>query len=259
MDDKNIITVPGLVLKEYRLNEADELVTILTADMGRVTVLARGVKKITSKRSPGLKLFAYSDFEFEKKGEKLSFVDSSPIAFFENIVNDLDVFAIASYICEVACECSVENISEDMLLRLCLNCLFALDKRLKSAHVIKAVFELKAACLLGFMPNVEYCVISGKKIPDGAKNLAFSATEGGFITEECFEEAQNNIPDCFYVPGNVFSVFRRVVNSDQKKMLSFELDDASLRQFCSVCQSYFLEKTEKRFNSLSFYKKKLKN
>ena len=43
-DENGVIVTDGLVLREITLNENDRLLTVLTGEYGRMTVLARGVK-----------------------------------------------------------------------------------------------------------------------------------------------------------------------------------------------------------------------
>lgn len=50
-------TVNGIVIKRSSLNEADRLITLFTSQIGKVTTLAKGVRKITSKRLGSLELF----------------------------------------------------------------------------------------------------------------------------------------------------------------------------------------------------------
>ena len=52
----------GIILKRTSLGEADRLVTILTRHHGKLKILAKGVRRITSKRAPSLELFNHSSF-----------------------------------------------------------------------------------------------------------------------------------------------------------------------------------------------------
>lgn len=56
----------GIVLKRRNYGEADRLVTILTRDYGKVTVLAKGVRKINSKRSGSIEPGTKADFQVIK-------------------------------------------------------------------------------------------------------------------------------------------------------------------------------------------------
>ncbi len=48
----------GVVIKKTNFSEADKIVTIFTRDHGKITVLAKGLRRLSSKRSGSLDLFS---------------------------------------------------------------------------------------------------------------------------------------------------------------------------------------------------------
>lgn len=50
-------TIEGIIIKRSNLGEADKLITLFTRDHGKMTVIARGIRKLTSKRAGSLELF----------------------------------------------------------------------------------------------------------------------------------------------------------------------------------------------------------
>jgi len=49
----------GVVIKKSNFSEADKIVTIFTKEFGKITVLAKGLRRLTSKRSGSLDLFSH--------------------------------------------------------------------------------------------------------------------------------------------------------------------------------------------------------
>lgn len=49
----------GIVIKKSNFSEADKIVTIFTKEFGKITVLAKGLRRMTSKRSGSLDLFSH--------------------------------------------------------------------------------------------------------------------------------------------------------------------------------------------------------
>lgn len=49
----------GIILARRNIGEADKLISIFTREFGKRTVIARGIRKITSKRAPYLELFSH--------------------------------------------------------------------------------------------------------------------------------------------------------------------------------------------------------
>ena len=63
------IKTDGIVLKETEYKDNDKLLTVLTRDLGRITVKARGVKSGKSGSKAACQLLAYSEFTlFEQQG-----------------------------------------------------------------------------------------------------------------------------------------------------------------------------------------------
>ena len=54
----------GVILKKTNLGEADRLLTIFTKYKGKIRALAKGVRKITSRRSPNLELLNHVKAQF---------------------------------------------------------------------------------------------------------------------------------------------------------------------------------------------------
>ncbi len=50
-------TVEGVVIKRSNLGEADRIITLFTKSHGKIAVVARGVRKLTSRRAGSLELF----------------------------------------------------------------------------------------------------------------------------------------------------------------------------------------------------------
>ena len=66
-------TFDGLILRESAYGESDKLLTVLTADEGKVFMIAKGVRSLKSKNLALCRLFTYANFEYyEKKRQALA-------------------------------------------------------------------------------------------------------------------------------------------------------------------------------------------
>ena len=59
--------IDGLVLREIPTGENDKLLTVLTAEQGKIRICAKGVRSMKSKLMPLCRLFTYGNFEFYEK------------------------------------------------------------------------------------------------------------------------------------------------------------------------------------------------
>ena len=60
------ITVHGLNVRETETGDFDKLITLVTQEMGKITVTGKGVKSIKSKHMVACQPFAYSTFILKK-------------------------------------------------------------------------------------------------------------------------------------------------------------------------------------------------
>ena len=88
----------AIVLSRRDLREADQIISCYTKERGKLELLARGVKKITSKNSAHLEPFSFVDIEIAPgKGiDHLTKVQS--INYFANIRQDLQKSLVAGYV-----------------------------------------------------------------------------------------------------------------------------------------------------------------
>jgi DNA repair protein RecO len=91
----------GLVIKKEDRGEADQLFTVYTKDFGKIEILAKSVRKISSKLRAGAEIFYLSEFEFiQGKGRK-TLTDAIVIEKYNNLRQDLNRLKIAHQTAEI--------------------------------------------------------------------------------------------------------------------------------------------------------------
>src|SRR3989344_1994807 len=93
---------PGFFLKKSARGEADELFTIYTKDFGKLKIIGKAIRKITSKLRGGAELFYLSDIEFIQGKAHKTLTNASLIKNFKNIRQSLAKLCIASKIAELS-------------------------------------------------------------------------------------------------------------------------------------------------------------
>jgi len=251
------VTLDGIVVKELPLNDNDKLLTIITGKKGKMVVLAKGIKAVNSKRSAGAHLFCYSEFCFVKRDDRL-WLDAIEVKdTFSGLSEDIESVALASYFCEVASDVCVEENDESQMLRLVLNCLYALaNLKNKPKWMIKAAFELQTMCIQGFAPNLDDCVICGSDTKALAKNIIFELTQGGVVCNKC-SSAEDYEPskDGHLICTDTLRAIKYITSCAQAKMLSFSLPQSAQKEFSTICEQYLIVQTEKKFRTLEYYNK----
>lgn len=250
------LTLDGIVIGELPLNDNDKLLTLITSKRGKMVVLAKGIKAINSKRSAGAQLFCYSTFGFVKREERL-YLDAIEVKdSFQGLRDDLESVALASYFAEVASSVCVEENDESEMLRLLLNCIYALaNLKNKPKWMIKAVFELKSMCIQGFAPYFSDCCICGKDNRSALRNIIFELLEGGFVCNDCSSAENFEISkDGYLISADTYKALKYICESEQGRMLAFDLPSDKIAEFSQICELYITIHTEKKYKTLDYYK-----
>ena len=262
--------VTGLVIREIPLKESDKLLTILTAESGKMTVYANSVRKYKNPNMNSAQLMCYSEFVLNKRGEKYWLKESALIESFYDIRLDLNKSALAQYITDIVCDVCVEDEPEETMLRLTLNTLYMLINGDRPDVQIKGVYELRTAANLGFLPDLVYCNECGKY---ETEYMYFNVMNAVLLCENCFGKNTSppelNETETFIfdkegtsmiikqLPKAIVQAMRHVVYSDPNRIFSFKLSDDLYKIFGDVCESYLLNHIERGFKTLEFYKQLL--
>ena len=253
-----LTTVKGLIIRTVDIKENDRLITIFTEEFGVVTALARGARSLKSRKLSATMLFCYGTYVLYGQADKYWVKEAELIESFFDIRQSIEGLALANYIVEILSDVTVAEAEND-LLRLSLNALYAISKGKYSAEKIKAVFEIRAATILGFMPDVLSCHECGEKAGD-----FFLDIMGGVITcRECKEgkelrrDADKDPHEahiiCLLSEG-AKTAFGYCVYSPIERAFSFNISDADMYLFSRAAEEYLLNQLGRSYNSLDFYK-----
>ena len=103
-------TFDGLILRESAYGESDKLLTVLTADEGKVFMIAKGVRSLKSKNMALCRLFTYANFEYYEKNGKRWLAGGSVNDSFFGLGTDIEAMALAAYVVDVAAEVTGEGV-----------------------------------------------------------------------------------------------------------------------------------------------------
>ena len=247
----------GIVIREKAQGENDKLLTILTAEHGKVYALAKGVKNITNKNAASCQLFVYSEYEFVTKGGRRVLKTGLSKDVFFGMRSDPERFALVSYFADVLGHVTMENNDETETLRLFLNVVYALSyKQDIPLWLIKAAFELKLMCVLGFMPDFSACGGCGCEAQFGKENI-FSFELAAVLCEDCAKIAKKEtgyVPYSCKISDKVLEAMMFISACDVKKLFAYKLDEIYAIEFCFACENYLIHKTERTFETLKIYK-----
>lgn len=241
------IVTRGLVLRETQTKEADKILTVLTAEHGKLAVIARGARRKNSRIAAASQLLAFSELVVYERRNWFLLDEAATIALWDNVRRDVERLALASYFAEMTEAVTEENVPAGETLALLLNALYALDALDKPAEQVKAAFELKLLSLAGYEPLTEGCAVCGNTAPE---QPLFDAQQGVVLCRGCAGPARSLLP---LDPGSL-AAMRHVLRSERKRMLSFRLRGETLTRFARACETFARVQLERDFRTLDFYK-----
>ena len=240
------LTIQAIVLRVTDYNDRDALLTVLSKNHGKLTIKARGLRRKNSPLIAPCQLLSYGEFTlFEYKGQ-YSINEAHSIELFSPLRRDLTKLSLGTYFAQAAEVISQEDLPNPELQSLLLNCLFALSRLDESEVKVKAVFELRAACLAGYMPDLFGCHNCGNQNPD-----RFDISEGLLECHACRTVGGGiRMP---VTPG-VLEAMRYICLCEPKKLLSFNIGQENLETLSNLTEAYLTTQLERGFSTLDFYK-----
>jgi DNA repair protein RecO (recombination protein O) len=240
------LTVQALVLRVAAYNDYDALLTLLTRDRGKITVKARGLRRKNNPMTAACQVLAFSEFMlFEYRGN-YTVNEVRSIQLFHKLRNDLQKLSLGSYFSQIAELICQEDVPNPELQSLLLNSLHALAELDTPEPQVKAVFELRSACLAGYTPDLSCCHNCGKQDAD-----LFDISEGVLECSGCRVPSSGiRMP----ISAGVLDGMRYICLCDAKRLFSFHLPVETMLYLSQVTESYLAAQLERGFSALDFYK-----
>ncbi len=169
----------GVVLRTYKLGEADRIVVIMTQDHGKVRAVAKGVRKTKSKIGARLEVLSHVEVLLYK-GKELDIVNQVELIESSAPLHaDLDRLTQGLSMLE-----AVDMIADDRqpaphLYRMLVGALRALGQQ--ASPLVLAAFYWKLLAAEGVCPQMQRCVVCDSSGP----LVAFDMIQGGVQCQEC--------------------------------------------------------------------------
>lgn len=177
-----------MVLRQVEIFESSLVVNLFTRELGKVSALAKGARRLKSPMQGGLDLVGVSDIVLlHKASDALDLVtEATPIERFDCLRRDLTALYAGYYIAELLAELTDLHDPHPRLFDAAVVSLRHLnDPVLRS----RRVFRFELACLreLGLMPTLDDCSSCGLVIENRGDpvTVAFGLATGGVLCPSC--------------------------------------------------------------------------
>jgi DNA repair protein RecO len=149
------INTQGIILTRTDFGEADRILHFLTPDHGKVSGIAKGVRKSKSKLAGSIELFSISELTFiVGKSEIYTIISARLINHFDNIVKELERTSVGYELIRLLNKATEDN-PEEMYFRLLLQALQALDDLSLDPKITELWLKMHIIKLTGHSPNLK--------------------------------------------------------------------------------------------------------
>ena len=240
------LTIRAIVLRVTDYKDHDALLTVLSRDHGKLTIKARGLRRKNSPLIAPCQLLAYGEFTLLEYKGMYTINEAHSVELFQNLRRDLTKLSLGTYFAQVAEVLSQEDLPNPELQALLLNSLYALSALDLPESKVKTAFELRAACLAGYAPDLFGCHTCGAEFPD-----RFDLSAGQLECSRC-----GGMGGGIRMPVNpgIIQAMQYICMCDPKKLFQFSLGDENMEKLANLTEGYLVTQLERGFATLDFYK-----
>jgi len=239
----------AIILRRSDFGEADRLLTVFSPEHGKLRLLAKGVRKTTSRKAGHVELFMLTNM-LVAHGRTWDIVSQAEIVeAYRNLREDLDKTSHAYYLAELVDRFTQEhdpNVPLYELLALTLAHLGHAD----DPFVVLRYFEMHLLGLTGFQPQLHFCVVCQEPL-EPVENNYFHAADGGIL---CPKHGQTR-PNAEIIPLPVLKVLRFLQTEPWEKAVQLQLTPATRRQVETLLLNYNTYTLERQLKSVDFLRK----
>ncbi len=231
----------GIVLKTMPYKETAQLVTIYSLTFGKITLTARGTRKMTSKNAAIVMPMSLSEFEITPRKGLSTLIRGQHLSYYNNIRKDLNREIVADYLMEYYYRYLPENKPSQSTFDFLKDTLEALDEGANYLYVY-ALINAHIMKTNGVKLQVDHCVFC-----DSTKVIDFQLDDGGFV---CHKHHTGPI----HYDLDALKAIRYLYKTTMKQVSRLTLADDIVKQVLPIFEYYVEEYIGIRLKSKTFLK-----
>jgi len=246
-DRARVYHTEAIVLRHSDFGEADRLLTVLTPCLGKVRLLAKGIRKPSSRKAGHLELFTRTQLLIAR-GRNLDIVtQAQTVEPYLVLRQDLLRMSHAYYVGELVDSFGEEQAENEPLYTLLCNALGWICTAADLALTMR-FFELRLLGLVGYQPQLFQCLHC--RTPLEPVVNYFSAEDGGVLCPRCGENQRGVRP----IALGTLKVLRYLQTRGYDECARLQLQPSTRSEVEEVLQQYLVYLLERRLKSVEFLK-----
>lgn len=238
----------ALVLRHMEMGEADRLLTLFTEKQGKVRAIAKGVRKLHSRKAGHLEPFTHVNLQLARGRNLPIITQAETIDAFLGVRENLESLGHAAYVTELVDRFTFEGEENAPIFRLVIQTLHRLQAAADPALVLR-YYEMRLLDLLGFRPELQHCAVCERPITP--ENQYFSAEHGGALCPKCGA----NVPGARPISMHALRYLRHFQRSSFEQAGAAEPPAAIHTEMEILMHHYLTYLLERNLNTPAFMRK----
>jgi len=251
-----LIKTNALILKYVNLNDNDRLFTAFSPEIGKFTAMSKGVRSHKHKDFAALQIFCYSELVIDNS-KGIYYINSASVKenFFD-LRTSVEKTSLATYFTDLVSFLADEIVFDDDFFSFVLNTLYLTANAEKragddiSAELLrlKTIFEVKCACVSGYMPSVSECASCRSK----TSLDHFDSVSGCAVCDKCYETYSS--PGVMETSESALKIIEYISLCNNKQVFSFRASPEVIEDANSLSENYLINKLEYASSMLDYLK-----
>lgn len=185
------LRVEAVVLRHVDWGEADRLLTLLSREHGKLRCVAKGVRKLRSRKAGHLEPFTRVQLMLARGHDLWIVTQAETVDAYLPLREDLVRTGYAAYVVELVDRFTYEEGENRNLYGLLVDALGRINGEEEPFLAVR-YFEVRLLDVLGFRPQLITCVSCGEVIQP--QDQYFSFSQGGILCPKCGLYARESRP-----------------------------------------------------------------
>jgi len=241
--------VDAVVLRHSDYGEADRLLTMYTRQLGKTRAIAKGARKIASRKAGHIEPFTHVKLQLSKGRDMLLITQADTVDAYLPLREDLILTSQAAYVMELLDRFTYEGDTENpSTFRLLTETLSRLASKSDPWLVIR-YYEMRLLDQMGFRPQLFECANCRREIK--AEDQFFSFRAGGVICPTC----GRGLPNLRNISVDTLKYLRHFQRSSYTEASRARPSPEVQQEAETLMQGYFTYLLERELNTPGFLKK----
>lgn len=224
----------GFVFKKEDSLEADRNFSVFTKEFGRMEIVGKSIRKISSKLRGGIEVFSVSCLEFIQGKNKKTLTDAVFTQQFNNIFENPEKFKTACKISGMLANLIRGQEKDEELFYLLIETFHKLNIcQPPIESLLTHYFFWNFIAVLGHQPQLSHCAVCGQVLQ--AHHLYFSNKEGGVICKNCATIKKDGVK----ITSEAVKVLRLIIKKDWDTLTKVKIGASLQESLKKVSREYY--------------------